>query len=93
MSLKKAGTRSQRYKQQWAVSALATLIIATLLVLFLIPLPGNTEGDKTNSNRLPAAPSNGSPEEDFTAGGTRNNSSRDTVCGVDDQQTNYSLPF
>ncbi len=90
MSSKTAGSRGQWQKNQWAISAL-TLLIA----LLLIPQPGNTEEKKSNSNsnnnRLPPAPDTGSPEEDFSAGGTRDNRRRDTVCGVKEQQIAYLL--
>ena len=92
MSSKTASSRGQSQKNQWAISAL-TLLIALLLV----PQPGNTEEKKSNSNsnsnnnRLPPAPDTGSPEEDFSAGGTRDNRLRDTVCGVKERQIVYLL--
>ena len=98
MSLKKAGFRGQRYEHQWVISALAVFV-----ALLLLPLPGNTKEERNNTNlpkntkeetiniELPPAPDNGSPEEDFSAGGTRNNRSRKTICGVHQQQFAYLL--
>ena len=76
--------RSKRSK--WTI-----LVLNLLLVLLLIPLPGNTKEKKDNSNRLPPAPDTGSPEEDFSAGGTRDNRHNDTVCGIDRDQIAYLL--
>lgn len=60
-------SKSQRRKNQWTISALTLLAI-----LLFIAQPGNTKEKKSNNNnRLPPAPDTGSPEEDFSAGGTR----------------------
>ena len=88
MSLKNARFKSRWQKNQWVILAL-TLLVA----LLLIPLPGNTK-DKTSDrhrNRLPPAPDTGSPEEDFSAGGTRDNRYKDTICSIDRQQFAYLL--
>lgn len=86
MSSKTAGSRGQSQQNKWAISAF-TLLTA----LLLIPQPGNTKESKSNSNRLPPAPDTGSPEEDFSAGGTRDNRPKNTVCGVDEQEIAYLL--
>ena len=82
MSLRRTCFKERWQKHPWAISAL-TLLIA----LLLIPQPGNTKEKKSSNNRskLPPAPDTGSPEEDFSAGGTRDNRLRDAVCGVEEQ--------
>ena len=83
MSEKKAG--SNRWQgNQWAILALC------LVALVLIPEPGNTK-EKKGNNRLPSAPDTGSPKEDFSAGGTRDNRGKNTVCGVEPEQIAYLL--
>ena len=87
MSFKQAG-----FKNVWQMNQLLILVISLLLALFLIPQPGNTKENKTSSNnRLPPAPDTGSPEEDFSAGGTRDNRPRKGLCGVNKQQVAYLL--
>lgn len=73
-------------KNRWSIQALALLI-----VLLLIPQPGNTKEKQSNSNRLPPAPDTGSPEEDFSAGGTRDNRPRNSICGVENGRIAYLL--
>ena len=87
MSLKKASFKSRWQKNQWVILAL-TLLVA----LLSIPLPGNTKEKKSdrNSNRLPPAPDTGSPEEDFSAGGTRKKL-EDTICSEIEQNIVYLL--
>ena len=87
MFLKKASFRSRWQKNQWVMLAL-TLVVA----LLLISLPGNTKEKKSdrNSNRLPPAPDTGSPEEDFSAGGTRKKL-EDTICSEIEQNLVYLL--
>jgi hypothetical protein len=72
--------------KKWIIPAL-TLLIAFLL----IPQPGNAKEKKSSNNRLPSAPDTGSPQEDFTAGGTRDNQPKNALCGVDEQQIAYLL--
>lgn len=86
MSLKRFCSGSRWTKNKWAISVL-TLLIA----LLLLPQTGNTKEKKSNNNRLPPAPDTGSPEEDFSAGGTRDNKPKNTLCGVDGQQITYLL--
>lgn len=86
MFLKTAYSRDRRLKNHWAISVL-TLLIALLVV----PQPGNTKQKKGNNHRLPTAPDTGSPQEDFSAGGTRDEQLRNSVCGVDGQQIAYLL--
>ena len=90
MSLKKANLKSrwQKQKNQWFMLALSLL-----LALLLVPVPGNTKEKKSNSNRnrLPPAPDTGSPEGDFSAGGTRDNQQFGATCGIDRGQLAYLL--
>ena len=86
MSSKRFCSGSRWTKNKWAISVL-TLLIA----LLLLPQTGNTKEKKSNNNRLPPAPDTGSPEEDFSAGGTRDNKPKNTLCGIDDQQIAYLL--
>ena len=71
--------RQNRVKKQ----ALATLIF----MLFWVPHSGSTE---TVKKSLPPPPDTGSPEEDFSAGGTRD-SHLTKVCGVNGQSLAYLL--
>ena len=84
MSLK---TSKRWQKKQWGISVLALLV-----ALLLLPLAGNTKEKKSsnNTNRLPPAPDTGSPEEDFSAGGTRKRL-EDTVCSEIEQNLIYLL--
>ena len=86
MSLKIAGSGGRWHKNQWVIS-----VLSLLLALLLVPQPGNTKEKKNNNSRLPAAPDTGAPEEDFSAGGTRDNRLRNNACGVDRQQIAYLL--
>jgi hypothetical protein len=67
------------------------MVITCLITLFVVPQSGHTKEKKNHSNRLPPAPDTGSPEEDFAAGGTRDNRLRNTVCGKDTQNIVYLL--
>ena len=73
-------------KQKWIIPAL-TLLIAFLL----IPQPANAKEKKSSNNKLPSAPDTGSPQEDFAAGGTRDNQPKNALCGVDQQRIAYLL--
>jgi hypothetical protein len=73
-------------KQKWIITIL-TLLIAFLL----ISPPGNAKEKKSSNNKLPSAPDTGSPEEDFAAGGTRDNQPKNALCGVDQQRIVYLL--
>jgi hypothetical protein len=73
-------------KTKWIILTL------TLLIAFLfIPQSGNTKEKKSSNNRLPSAPDTGSPQEDFAAGGTRDNQPKNALCGVEKQQIAYLL--
>ncbi|VEP15470.1 conserved hypothetical protein [Hyella patelloides LEGE 07179] len=63
-------------------------VIFSLLV-FLTPFPGYAE-ERSQSNP-PSSPDTGSPEEDFSAGGTRDNHLLTQVCGENGQQIAYLL--
>ena len=86
MSSKRFCSGSRWTKNKWAIS-----VFTLLIALLLLPQPGNTKEKKSNNNRLPPAPDTGSPEEDFSAGGTRDNKPKNTLCGVDGQQIAYLL--
>ena len=79
-------TCSQERRQiaKWAFS-LATLCV----VLFFATYSGNTEESENNS--LPSSPDTGSPEEDFSAGGTRDNHRLTKICGENGQKIAYLL--
>ena len=79
-----ACSKQPRSIQKWAISA-ATLC----LIFFLAPYSGNTEESPQNS--LPSPPDTGSPEEDFSAGGTRDNHHFTQVCGENGQKIAYLL--
>ena len=85
MFRKKALFINRQRRNQGAILALVLLV-----ALLLIPLPGHTE-EKKRTRRLPAAPDTGSPEEDFSAGGTRDNRRRNDLCGADEGQISYLL--
>lgn len=59
------------------------------LVLCLISRAGSTEESPKNS--LPPAPDTGSLEEDFSAGGTRDDRRLTEVCGANGQKIGYLL--
>lgn len=67
------------------------IIITCLITLFFVPQSGHTKEKKNHSDRLPPAPNTGSPEEDFAAGGTRDNRLRNTACGEDTENIVYLL--
>jgi Domain of Unknown Function (DUF928) len=73
-------------KTKWIIPTL-TLLIAFLL----IPQPGNAKEKKSSNNKLPSAPDTGSPEEEFAAGGTRDNQPKNALCGVDKERIAYLL--
>ncbi|NJK57355.1 MAG: DUF928 domain-containing protein [Pleurocapsa sp. SU_5_0] len=73
-------------KKKWIIPAL-TLLIAFLL----IPQPGNAKEKKSSNNKLPSAPDTGSPQEEFAAGGTRDNQPKNALCGVDNERIAYLL--
>lgn len=67
-----------------------TICVSTLcLVFFLVPYSGNTE--ESAKNNLPSSPDTGSPEEDFSAGGSRGNNLLAQICGENSQQIAYLL--
>ncbi|MEM8829467.1 MAG: DUF928 domain-containing protein [Cyanobacteria bacterium P01_G01_bin.19] len=87
MFIKKAGFKSQWQRKHWLILSLISLV-----AILSISLPGNTKEKKSsNNNRLPPAPNTGSPEEDFSAGGTRENRHRNSLCGVDRGKIAYLL--
>lgn len=74
MLLKKTRLPEQSRIPRWAY---ATAILC--LTLFLAPHPVKSE--ESPKNKLPSPPDTGSPEEDFSAGGTRDNRQFTEVCG------------
>lgn len=76
---------------RWSHNQWAILAVALSIALLLIPQPGNTKEKTNNNNRLPPAPDTGSPEEDFSAGGTRDNRLGNSMCGVGNQRIVYLL--
>ena len=77
MFWKKEVFRNGRQRNRWAILTL-TLSVA----LFSIPQPVHSK-EKESRRRLPPAPDTGSPEEDFSAGGTRDSGYKD-VCGAEE---------
>ena len=70
--------------QKWAFSS-----VTLCLVFFLASHSGNTEESPKHS--LPSSPDTGSPEEDFSAGGTRENHRLTKICGEKGQKIAYLL--
>lgn len=69
-------------------------IASSLLLLWLssIALPGNTESKNQNrQNQLPQSPNTGSPESDFSAGGTRGESTISNICHPSPEELVYLL--
>ncbi len=84
MFLNTTYSKWQRQIQKWAFPT-ATLC----LVFFGVPYSGNTEESPKHS--LPSPPDTGSPEEDFSAGGTRENHRLTKTCGQKGQKITYLL--
>ncbi len=76
---------------RWSNNRWVILAVALSIALLLIPQPGNTKEKTSNNNRLPPAPDTGSPEEDFSAGGTRDNRIGNSLCGIGNQEIVYLL--
>ncbi len=70
--------------QKWAFST-----VTLCLVFFLASHSGNTE--ESSQHSLPSSPDTGSPEEDFSAGGTRENYQLTKICGEKGQNIAYLL--
>lgn len=73
-------------KTKWIIPALSLLI-----AFLLIPQLGNAKEKKSSNSRLPSAPDTGSPEEDFAAGGTRDNQPKNALCSLDSERIVYLL--
>lgn len=58
-------------------------------MLFIIPFSGKAE--ETEINKLPPSPETGSTEEDFSAGGTRENHELVTICDKNNRAIAYLL--
>lgn len=90
-------TRHRQYRRSavpWcaiATYATKTLLYAVLIAALFAPVKGNTMNKKKQGRRLPPAPDTGSPEGDFSAGGTRDNRLQDSWCGNSEQQAAYLL--
>lgn len=75
MLFKNTGFQGRKSRIQRWTFATATLCS----ILFLAPHAAQTEGSPKQD--LPSPPDTGSPEEDFSAGGTRDNHQFTKVCG------------
>ncbi|WP_019503620.1 DUF928 domain-containing protein [Pleurocapsa sp. PCC 7319] len=94
MFLKTIYSQRQRQNNQWIIGYLkAWQLIFILLVITFCAAPQSAQGKekKNTSNRLPPAPKTGSPEGDFSAGGTRGNKPWNFVCGDKTQNISYLL--
>lgn len=77
-------SKSQRQENQLRIeySKVWKLICILLLIAFFpVSQSGYAEEKRENKTTLPPAPETGSPEGDFSAGGTRGNKPRNFVCG------------
>lgn len=88
--------RSKSKKRQTKARRLTISVLTLLMTLLLVPQAGNTKEKKSNSDQLPPVPDTGSPEEDFSAGGTRDDRLQNRLCGdgkqeIDKQQIVYLL--
>lgn len=69
-------------------SAFCILLVSAIL---FFTLPGKAEEAQTRDNSLPQSPDTGTPEDDFSAGGTRDNHLLDNICGINSQKIVYLL--
>lgn len=77
------------YKRKRKASRKAIVIITLGSILFSAPYGRSIEESAQNS--LPAPPDTGSPEEDFSAGGTRDGNQLKQICGKKSQEILYLL--
>lgn len=78
-------------KQQRKLRKLAIAIVTLGLIFFSAPYSRSIEKSRENGNSLPASPDTGSPEEDFSAGGTRDSNQLNKICGENSQEMVYLL--
>ena len=92
MLYKKIYDRLHTISSLWTKTAYLTFW-SLLVFAILIPLPGNAEetNEETKTDSLPQSPDTGTPEQDFSAGGTRNNHFQNSVCGVNERQIFHLL--
>ena len=74
------------YSKVWQLAC-----ILLLVVVFSTPQSGYAKEKRENKTTLPPAPETGSPEGDFSAGGTRGNKPKNFVCGDKSQNIFYLL--
>ena len=82
----------KKYKNKnnlYVTNVWAFFSVTLCLVFCLVPYSGNTQESPKNS--LPSSPDTGSPEEDFSAGGTRENHRFSKICGEKGQEIAYLL--
>ena len=83
--------RKQKSRGKIALSSVTQMFISfALTTLILAPQPGSTEENK-QKNSLPPAPDTGSPQEESSAGGTRDNRQQNDLCGAKNEEIVYLL--
>ena len=76
------------FKTQYIKKWLFFTVTFGVLISIISPL---VYAQETTENNLPSSPNTGSPEDDFSAGGTRDNHLLTEVCGADSQPIAYLL--
>ena len=66
-------------------------VYITTLCFIVFLAPHSVHSQQTAENCLPSSPNTGTPEEDYSAGGTRENHQLVTVCGENSQQISFLL--
>lgn len=87
-------SKSQRQENQLRIeySKVWQLVyILLLVVVFSTSQSGYAKEKRENNITLPPAPETGSPEGDFSAGGTRGNKPRNFICGDKSKNISYLL--
>ena len=84
MPFHKFNFRTQTSFKKWFFSTV-------ILSVFTLISSSVAYAEKKTRNKLPSSPDTGSPEEDFSAGGTRDNHLSTGVCGADGQPIIYLL--
>ncbi len=82
MFFKKTYFQKKRYGQNWA-------IVTGILCLMFLLVPYTAKTEELSNNALPPSPDTGSPEEDFSAAGTRENHLLKNICGETGQKIAY----
>lgn len=94
MLLKNIVSKNQKQESELIIQySKACRLVTTLLLVtvFFTSQSGYAREKSENKTTLPPAPETGSPEGDFSAGGTRGNRSRNFVCGDKNQNISYLL--